>query len=121
MPSQRIGGIISIKVNGIVQLAAGEFTFHDGSAKLEGVAGVDAVHGYVEKPQVPYLEGTITDRRELDFPALKAIRNGDISIEFANGKVGQLSEAWWAGDGEVKSDKGEIPVRFEGMRGLWVS
>ena len=116
MPGKnRIGGIIALKVNGDMHLAKGNFTYNLGKPKREGVVGADTVHGYKETPQVPFIEGEITDRNELSLEDLVTLDEATITLELANGKVIALSEAWYAGEGTGNTEEGNIACRFEGM------
>jgi hypothetical protein len=111
----RIGGMIALKVNGDMHFAKGNFTYNLGKPKREGVVGADVVHGYKETPQVPFVEGEITDRNELSLEDLVTLDDATITLELANGKVITLSEAWYAGEGTGNTEEGNIACRFEGM------
>jgi len=111
----RIGGTIALKVNGDIYFAKGNFTYNLGKPKREGVIGADTVHGYKETPQIPFVEGEITDRNELSLEDLVTLDEATITLELANGKVITLSEAWYAGDGTGNTEEGNIACRFEGM------
>lgn len=113
--AERIGGIIYVKVDGQQYKAKGNWTYNLGRGNKEGVAGNDAVHGYTETPQVPFIEGTITDSAEISHISLIEINNAAVTLELANGKVISLEEAWFAGEGEGSSEAGEISARFEGL------
>ncbi len=111
----RIGGTIALKVNGEIYFAKGNFTYNLGKPKREGVIGADTVHGYKETPQIPFVEGEITDRKELSLEDLVTLDEATITLELANGKVIALSEAWYAGEGTGNTEEGNIACRFEGM------
>ncbi|QBR31889.1 MULTISPECIES: phage tail tube protein [Pseudomonas] len=111
----RIGGTIALKVNGDIYFAKGSFTYNLGKPKREGVVGADVVHGYKETPQVPFIEGEITDRNELSLEDLVTLDEATITLELANGKVIALSDAWYAGEGTGNTEEGNIACRFEGM------
>lgn len=114
---RRVGGILQLKVDGELFQAKGEFTHNIGSPKREGVVGADEVHGYKETPQIPYIEGAVTDSSDLDLESLTTVDDATVTLQLANGKVVVLREAWYAADGAVSSEEGEIEVRFEGIRG----
>lgn len=105
MSKNRIGGMISLKVNGDIYFAKGNFTYNLGKPKREGVVGADVVHGYKETPQIPFIEGEITDRNELRLEELVTLDDSTIT----------LSEAWYAGEGTGNTEEGNIACRFEGM------
>lgn len=111
----RVGGLISLKVNGDIQYAKGNFTFNLGKPKKEGIVGTDRVHGFKETPQIPYIEGEITDRQEMSLEALVQTTDATITLELANGKVIVLRQAWYASDGVGNTDEGNVECRFEGI------
>jgi hypothetical protein len=113
---RRVGGTISLQVGGEVQNAKGEFTYSFGTPKIEPVVGSDKVHGVKVTPNYPYVEGAITDRRELDVQALFNGFDQTVTLNLTNGKVLVLREACYAGDGTVKTDEGEIAVRWIGAK-----
>jgi hypothetical protein len=111
----RVGGIISLQTNGEVQNAKGAFTYNLGKPKRKPVLGSDGkVHGWTEEAQVPFIEGALTDRGDLDLEALVAFESGTVTLELANGKVIVVREACYADDGTGNTEEGEIKVRFEG-------
>lgn len=115
MSGQRRGGAIFFQVNGVTYDAKGSFSYNLGRAKRDAIVGSDRVHGYKEMPQVPFLEGEITDRGNLDVSALLNSSDVTVTLELANGKVFVLRNAWFAGEGTATTEEGAIPVRFEGM------
>jgi hypothetical protein len=115
--ADRIGGIIRIKVDGTQYNAKGNFSYRINPAKKEMVVGSDEVHGYKEMPQVPFIEGAITDRSQLDVQALQSVVDATITLELANGKVIVLREAVYASEGAIDTEEGEIEARFEGISG----
>jgi hypothetical protein len=114
MAAQRRAGLIQLQINGAIQDAKGSFTYNLGLPKREPIVGSDGVHGYKETPQVPFIEGAITDRDTLDLTALASGRDLTVTLTVGNGKVIVLREAWWAGEGTVSTEEAEIPVRWEG-------
>lgn len=111
-----IAGILDFKADGIRYSAKGNWTYNLGKDKREGIAGADAVHGYSEKPQIPYFEGVITDQPDLDVTKLLDLKNVTLTLSLRNGKVIVLQKAYYAGDGNVTTEEGEIEVRFEGFK-----
>lgn len=115
--SKRVGGVIYLKVDGEQYRAKGSFTTDIGEPKRDAVVGHDGVHGFKEVPKTPYIEGEITDTGDLELERLFTLRDVTVSLELANGKVHALREAWYAGDGTYSTEEGNVPVRFEGIRG----
>lgn len=113
--SNRLAGIISVKINGNIKLAKGNWTYNLGLPKRDAIVGADTTHGYKELPQVAFIEGEITDQSDLDVKALLQTDDSTITLELANGKVILLRNAWYAGEGNVQTEEANIAVRFEGM------
>lgn len=111
----RVGGTLFIAVNGVRLAVKGNWTVNPGRPKREGVAGMDQVHGYTEKVQVPFIEGEATVMPDLDVPALLEVRDATITAELANGQTAVLREAWQAGEGAMQTEEGNLPLRFEGL------
>lgn len=114
MANLRVGGIITIKVNGSQLAAKGNFSYNLGKPKREAVMGTDGFHGFKEAPQVAFIEGEVTDKYELDLSRLVAIENATVLLDLANGKSVVLNDAYFAGDGNGETEEGKIAVRFEG-------
>lgn len=111
----RRGGIIQIAVNGVRYDAKGDFSYNLGRPMAEAIIGADAVHGYKETPQVPFIEGEITDRGTLDLDALVTMRDASVTLYLATGKVIALRNGWYAAEGTGNTEEGNIEFRFEGM------
>lgn len=111
----RVGGIIFVKIDGVQYRVKGSWTYNLGKSKREAVVGSDSVHGYKEMPQVPFIEGTITDDPAVSMEALLEVQDATIILELANGKVVHLKNAWFAGDGNFTTEEGELEARFEGL------
>lgn len=113
----RVGGLISLKVNGDMYYAKGNFTYNIGVPRKEGIVGADRVHGFKETPQIPFIEGEITDRSDISMEALRKITDATVTLELANGKVIVIRQAWEASEGTGNTEEGNAEVRFEGMSG----
>ena len=88
MAENRRGGTIFLKVNSVLRDAKGNFTYNLGGMKREPVLNADGtVAGYSEAPQVPRIEGVITDQRDLVLSDFINIENETITLELGNGKV----------------------------------
>lgn len=112
--NQRIAGLIQLQVNGEVYDAKGAFTYNLGRPKREAVPGTDGIHGYKETPQVAFIEGTITDRGNLDTDALITGDDQTVTLTLGNGKTVVLHGAWFAAEGTGSSEEAEFAVRWEG-------
>lgn len=113
--SQRRAGILFLKVNGNIFDAKGNFSYNLGREKRETIVGADKVHGYKTTVQPAFVEGEITDSATLDLQALVEMDDATVTLELANGKVIVLRNAWFASEGTVQTEEGNIAVRFEGL------
>lgn len=109
----RRAGIIYLKIDGALQEAKGDFSYNLGSPKRDAIIGADGIHGFKETPQVPFIEGAVTDAATLDLSALTTIDNATVHLELNNGKTIVLANAWYASEGTPTTGEAEIPVRFE--------
>lgn len=114
---KRIGGIISLKIDGRQFAAKGNFTYNLGIEKREAVIGADAVHGYKATPQPAFIEGEITDGATVDLKALVETDGATVTLDLANGKSIVLRNAWFAGEGTGNTEEGNIQIRFESDSG----
>jgi len=113
-PNRR-AGIIRFKVDGQVYDAKGNFTYNLGHPKRESLIGSSGVHGFMEKPQVAFIEGEITDRGSLNLQALVTAESITATLELANGKTIVLRDAQYSAEGTGNTDEANIQVRFEGV------
>lgn len=117
MAAEHVAGAISFQLNGEIRRLKGNWTYNLGRVKRDAIVGADGVHGYKEVPQVPMMEGAITDGRTLVLEDLLDFTDGTCTLHLRNGKVIELREAWFAGEGTVDTEESEIAVRFEGLSG----
>lgn len=111
--SQRKGGIIQVQADGQMYDAKGNFTYNLGGPKREAIIGADRVHGFKEMPQVAYLEGEVTDRGNLSVKTLLNLKDATVTLTLANGKTVLFSNAFYAGDGNISTEEGNIQFRIE--------
>lgn len=110
-------GIIFLTVNGEQKQAKGSFTYNLGKNKRETIIGADGVHGVKEIPQAAFIEGMITDSKEISLEDLVNFIDGTVTLQLNNGKVISIEDAAYVADGNVTTEEGEIEVRFEGRNG----
>lgn len=112
--SNRIGGTLSIRVDGAQYEARGNFQVTPSTVKRTGVAGQDFVHGYIEEPIVPSIKGDISIGNGLSFTTLEAITNSTIQCALANGVTYVLTEGWTTAAFMIDAHDGKAEVTFEG-------
>jgi len=110
----RIGGIAFLRVDGRQYPLRGAFTVSPSAVERSGVAGQDQVHGYIEVPRVPFIEGDVSLTPEVSAEELELITGATVTAELANGKVYVLRDAWCKSALELQTHDGQTRVRFEG-------
>lgn len=110
---KRVGGLLSLKIDGNQYNAKGNFTYNLGHPKRTGVIGAEAVHGYTETPQLAFVDGEITDNDGVDLATLLDSRDVVVTLQLGSGKVIVMNHAYFAGEGTGNTEEGNIGVRFE--------
>lgn len=113
----RRAGIVYLRVNGVLYEAKGNFSHNINPTKKEAMLHTAGVSGYKETPQAPYIEGEITDSRDLSLSDLFGADDVTVTLQEGNGKTVVLRNAWFAGDGTVGTEEANIAVRWEGLSG----
>ncbi|MEM7308904.1 MAG: phage tail tube protein [Planctomycetota bacterium] len=109
---KRIGGTISVAVDGKRILAKGEFEWNRGVPKRTTVTGVDGVHGFTEEQQPAMTKGTMTVSDPDEQEEILHAENATVTIDLNNGRSVVQRAAHFAGDGTVKTNEGEMEVEF---------
>jgi hypothetical protein len=113
----RVAGVSYVRVDGNQYALRGNLTVSIGIQEREGIPGQDAIHGYIERPRVPFIEGDFSDIGGLSIEALNRMTNVTVQAELANGKKYVLRNAWTSTALELNTADGQTTVRWEGMRG----
>lgn len=115
-------GVIFVKTNGRQVRAKGNFTLNSGGYTNTSVMGADGRrHGVSQQVRVAYIEGTISDASDVDVDEVTTIDGETATVELNNGKVFVLSNANYAGTGDLTTQEGEINFRLEGDRGEYIN
>lgn len=116
----QIGGVVRLTIAGVIYPVSGEVTVVASGVKREGKAGSDGtVHGHTAQAIVPSIETTITLKRNVDPQVIFDTVDQPASVEWPNGKTFLLTGAYYAGDHDAKSEKGDMPIKLEGLTGTW--
>jgi hypothetical protein len=113
--TNRIGGVLSLKVDGNSYEARGNFQVTPSTVKRTGVAGQDGVHGYIEEPVVPTIKGDISIGNQLSFDTFEQITDSTVQCALANGRTYVLTEAWVTSAFVIDAHDGKFEATFEGI------
>jgi hypothetical protein len=111
----RIGGVLSIRVDGKQYEARGNFQVSPSAVKRTGAAGQDGVHGYVEEPIVPSIKGDWSIGNQLSMDELLAIDDATAQCQLANGRTYVLTHAWTTAGFVIDAHDGKVEVTLEGI------
>ena len=104
-----LAGEISVKANGEVYWAKGNFTYNSGELKREPIYGANGrIQGYKTVPNDPTIEGELTDYGTFKLKSLVTLKDATVTLDLANGKTFILRQAWYSGDGNVSTDEATI-------------
>lgn len=112
--TNRLAGTASIAVGGVTYLLQGALSYSPCTLERESLVGIDAVHGYSEKPHVGSIKGTLRDNNGLKVADFNAMTSVNITLQLANGKTIVGSNMWCVGVQEVKTEDATFEVNFEG-------
>lgn len=112
--TNRIGGVLSIQVDGTQYEARGNFQVTPSTVKRTGIAGQDYVHGYIEEPIVPSIKGDLSIGNQLSMATLESITDATVQCSLANGVTYVLTNAWTTSAFVIDAHDGKVEVTFEG-------
>lgn len=112
MPAPIIGGILALKIDGVVYSAVGNFTYNQGLPLRADLLGATSVDGYTETPQAAFIAGEIRDSTDVDLEKLATATDVTASLELRNGKTFVLANAWYAGEATGNSEQANFPLRL---------
>lgn len=113
--NNRIGGILSLRIDGTQYQARGNFQVTPSPVRRNGVAGQDAVHGYIEEPIVPSIKGDISIGNKLSMDALLALTDSTATVILANGNSYVLTDCWTTAAFQIDAHDGRVEVTLEGL------
>jgi Phage tail tube protein len=113
----RVAGVAYVRVDGRQYALRGNLVISIDIDEREGVAGQDGVHGYIERPRVPFIEGDFSDIAGLSLTDFQRMRNVTVQADLANGRRYLLRNAWTSTARELNTADGQVTVRWEGMAG----
>jgi len=113
--TNRLAGVAYVSVDGQSYMLAGDLSYSVAAFVRESLVGQDSIHGYSEKPHVPFISGTFRDSGGLTVADFNAMTNVTVVAELANGKVITGRNMWTAEAQEVKTMEGTFEVKWEGF------
>jgi hypothetical protein len=112
MANNRIGGVLTLTIDGNTYQVRGNWTVSPNRVKRDGVAGQDGVHGYTEMPVVPGAKGDFTATPGVSVTNLQNITDSTLQLTLANGSTYVLADAWANPAVEINTSEGRYPIDF---------
>lgn len=111
-----VAGTATVTVDGkrIIQLR-GSLTIQAMTLEKTGVVGQDGVHGYVEKPIIPFIEMECSNYPGFSLVALQAIKNSTVTAVLDGLQTYSLRGAWYDGNDTLDASEGKIKLKFCGI------
>ena len=113
--TRRLAGTAYLFVDGTSYMLAGDFMYSPTKVERETLIGMDAVHGYSEKPAVAYVSGKIRDSGGLKVSSINAMSDVTVTVELANGKTIIARNAWTIEPPVVNTVDGTFDVRWDAL------
>ncbi len=117
MAGNAVAGTAYLQVDGQSYPLVGEFEYDSGEVSREPAPGMDAVHGFIEKPKHSYIKGTLRNMGSLTVAQLNAMVNVTVVCDLNNGKTVTGRNMWTKGDENAEAAEGKIPVEWNGLQG----
>jgi hypothetical protein len=114
MATTFLGGTLNFTIDGVAYRLGGSFSDNRGGLQRTGKVGPDGVLGYTQKYGIPMIDCELIDDGTVSLDSLGAVSNSTITVEYDNGKVVVLSNAWQ--EGEIVEDviEAKIKLKFAG-------
>lgn len=121
--SSIVGGVVSITDDDQSYVTDdGDITVQLQKWKRTGVQSTThGTAGYMEEPLELFVEFSAVLVDEMDLDALFDVTDATVTVTTKSGRQGILYHAWYAGEGNVETREGKVPVRFQGKAGKWIS
>lgn len=111
----RLAGTAFLTVDGVSYMLAGDYEYSPSKVSRETLTGMDAVHGFSEKPIAGHISGTLRDSGGLSVASLNAMDNVTVVTQLANGKTIVGRNMWTVESQTAKAADGTIDVKWEGL------
>ncbi|WP_085118842.1 phage tail tube protein [Serratia proteamaculans] len=112
--TNRLAGTAYVTVDGVTVMVAGQFKYRAGKVERSTVVGMDGVHGYKEKPLIPFIGYQARDSGSTSIAKINDSTNVTIVVELANGKTIIGGNMWSVDTQDVDSEEATFDCKWEG-------
>jgi len=112
---QPVAGTVYVKADGVQFSVTGGVECPLSTVKRESILpGL-----YKEEDRTPYVKVDAVFERDFPIAKLQSATSMTVTVEFKNGRVYVLSEAYLVGEPAVAGDDGKAALEFNGRSGRW--
>ncbi|WP_110947415.1 phage tail tube protein [Pseudomonas bohemica] len=112
--TNRLAGTCYLSADGVSYMLAGDFSYKVSGVTRETLTGLDAVHGYSEKPGAGAISASLRDGGNVSLADINAMSNVTVVVELANGKTIIGRNMWTLEQSESKAADATFEVKWEG-------
>ncbi len=117
--SKRMAGIAYIKVDGVQFEVKGNIEAPVTQFKREPVMGLAGQIGFKETAREQYVKFDAGFTSDFPINQINTVTNATITVEYANGMVYTLTNAYETGDTGANGEEGSVGLYFSGTTGIW--
>jgi hypothetical protein len=111
---ERLAGITGLTIDGNAYMVVSDVTWSPSDVTRTTLVGLDAVHGFEERPIAGYIEATLRDSGAMSVKDFNGMVCVEVQVTLANGKLVGGASLWTVNVQEVRAAEGTFVVRFEG-------
>ena len=111
---ERLAGITGLSIDGDAYMVVSDVTWSPSNVARTTLVGLDAVHGFEEKPIFGFIEATLRDSGNMSVKDFNAMVCVEVQVTLANGKLVGGASLWSVNVQEVRAAEGTFVIRFEG-------
>lgn len=110
-----LGGTAYVKVNGRQIALRGNLKLRLDKFVGESRAGMDGVHGFIEKPQAPGFDGEFSATSDITITELRALKDSTWVVEMNSGRSATFIEARTTVAMELDGAEGSFNMSIDAM------
>jgi hypothetical protein len=107
-------GVAFVRISGRTYPIAGDCRMNPLTEKRTPLVGMDGNVAQQVEFQSPMVEFSIRDRRTIDLLSVTKLEHQTITVELGNDTMWELTNGFYAGDGEFDAREGTFQCRFHG-------
>lgn len=116
---ERVAGTCYVKVDGDQVKVQGAVEAPVSDVTREPVMSTSGPVGFKETAEAPFVKATLVGVKPAVYAKITKGESQTVTVEFGNGGVYTLSDAWVGPRPTFNSDTGTAEIEWNGLRGSW--